>query len=142
MVTQSNEETQQILCEFTFKDLNPKQDSGVMHHPKQAKTYPNLDLKHDMCDSIQQSSGKSLQTFYSTENPETLSTFPERLETSVCVPLWPLFVEPSLDRTGTQAVPIDGISIVYIVGWCTPIEGGQEKLRQDIHHIHILQQYI
>ena len=35
-----------------------------------------------MHDLIQESSGKSLQTFYSVEKPETQSTFPEWLEIS------------------------------------------------------------
>ena len=52
------------------------------HQPKQAKCYPNLDLKCDMSDSIQEYSGKSLQAFCSTEDPNTSKCFPEWLETT------------------------------------------------------------
>ena len=52
------------------------------HQPKQAKCYPNLDLKYDMSDSIQESSGKSLQTFCSAEDPDTTKCFPEWLKTN------------------------------------------------------------
>ena len=40
-----------------------------------------------MRDSIQESSGKSPQTFYSAEKPETRSAFPERLETNSSLPV-------------------------------------------------------